>query len=230
MTAPPASEAASAIQGIPYLRALPPGERAALVRFCAFRDLVDGELLFAEGDAPPGIFLIVSGRIKLVRSSADGREQVLHEEGAGATLAEVPVFDGGGCVGSAVAVGGARVFMVPSGALFTTLERNPGSARQVIAVMASRVRKFAALVEDLSLRAVSARVAGYLLRESARTGDAAWQLPVTRAQLAAHVGTVREQVSRVLSRLSKAGIVEIHGRRIRIVDPRRLRAIADERP
>ena len=206
MSGPPASEAASAIEGIPYLRTLPPGERAALVRFCAFRALGDGELLFAEGDTPPGIFLIVSGRIKLVRSSPDGREQVLHEEGAGATLAEVPVFDGGGCVGSAVTVGGARVFMVPSGALFATL------------------------VEDLSLRAVTARVAGYLLRESARSGDAAWQLPVTRAQLAAHVGTVREQVSRVLSRLSKAGIVEIHGRQIRIVDPRRLRAIADERP
>ena len=229
MTASGSSEAAAAIDGIPYLRALPSGERAALVRFCEFRDLGDGALLFAEGDTPPGIFLIVSGRIKLVRSSPDGREQVLHEEGIGATLAEVPVFDGGGCVGSAVAVGGARVFMVPSAALFTTLERNPGSARQVIAVMASRVRKFAALVEDLSLRAVTARVAGYLLRESARAGDAAWQLSVTRAELAAHVGTVREPVSRVLSRLSKAGIIEIHGRRVRIIDTTRLRAMAGER-
>ena len=220
----------AAVGRIPYLAELPSAERCALAQASEFREVPDGSYLFVEGEHAGGIFLIVSGRIKLVRSSGDGREQVLHEEGPGCTLAEVPAFDGGGCVASAVAVGDARVLFVPRGALFDALERNPASARAVIGVMAARVRKFAGLVEELSLHAVAARIARYLLRESERAGGPEWMMAITREQLAAHVGTVREQVSRVLARMKKDGILALDGRRVRILHPHRLRAMTNEHP
>jgi CRP/FNR family transcriptional regulator len=185
-----------------------------------------GATAFIEGEPPRGIFLVLEGRIRLLRASAAGREQVLHEEGPGATLAEVPVFDGGGYVGTAVAVEDSVLLFVPRAPLLHAIERNPSSALEVIRVLAARVRRFAALVEDLSTRGVAARLAAFLLRENERSGRDEVELPATRDQLAAHLGTVREQASRALSELRRSGVIELDRRRVRVKDARRLRALA----
>lgn len=222
-------DVADALSTIPYLRELPQGERRSLAAQCSIRTLCAGERAFMEGDRPDGVFLIVAGRVRLMRSSPGGREQVLHEEGPGMTLGEVPVFDGEGYVGSAVATEDATVLFVPRAALLDSLRRNPASASEVIRILARRVRTFAALVEDLSLRDVPQRTAGYLLREAARTGSASFVLPGTRDVMAAHLGTVREQVSRALSQLKRDGVIELNARRVRILDAGRLRSLAGDR-
>ena len=106
-------DVADALSTIPYLRELPPGERRSLAAQCSIRMLCAGERAFMEGDRPDGVYLIIAGRVRLMRSSPGGREQVLHEEGPGMTLGEVPVFDGEGYVGSAVATEDATVLFVP---------------------------------------------------------------------------------------------------------------------
>ena len=218
--------AADAPARIPYLRALPAADRESLASQCAFQSLERGACVFREGDAPAGVFLILEGRIKLLRSSEDGREQVLHEEGPGVTLGEVPVFDGNGYVGSAIAVEPARVLFVPRAPLLEALRRSPASALDVIQVLASRVRKLAGVVEDLSLRGVTERVASYLCREIARAGSDTLELRITRDELATHVGTVREQASRALSQLKAAGVIDVRARHIVILDPEALRRLA----
>jgi CRP/FNR family transcriptional regulator, dissimilatory nitrate respiration regulator len=100
----------------------------------------------------------------------------------------------------------------------------------VIRVLARRVRTFAALVEDLSLRDVTQRTARCLLRESDRAGATSFVLPDTQDVLAAQIGTVREQVSRALSQFRRDGVIELRGRRLRIVDPRRLKTLAGDGP
>ncbi len=217
------SERVETIGRITYLERLSPAERTRLAEACEFRDFDEGAELFAEAAPAAGIFLVLQGRVKLVRSSAEGREQVLHEEGPGATLGEVPAFDGQGYVATAIAVGRTSVFFVPRAPLLEAIERNPASARAVIAVLAARVRKFAALAEDLSLRPVTERLAGYLVREAARTGLRELTLPLTRDQLASHIGTVREQVSRALSQLKKEGLIDVQGRRATVLELERLR-------
>ncbi len=93
-------------------------------------------------------------------------------------------------------------------------------------VLASRIRKLALVVEDLSLRDVTARTAGYLVRDMDRLKSMDFDLPPTREQLAAHIGTVREQASRALSHLKSLGLIEVDGRRVRILSPDRIRAVA----
>lgn len=218
-------DASVALRKIPYLQNLPPREHEELSRVCEFRTIGRGMVAFSEGDEPAGVFLVLRGRVKLVRSSEEGREQVLHEEGPGATLAEVPVFDGGGYVASAVAVEDTLLFFVPRDALLRTLDSAAGAAREVIHVLAGRVRKLAAVIEDLALRDVLERTAGYLLRQL-RANDDGVELPATREQLAAHLGTVREQVSRALSQLKASGAIEVDGRHARVIDRGRLEALA----
>jgi CRP/FNR family transcriptional regulator len=215
---------------IPYLRRLSDPARSALAEVCRFKALPRGRVLFTEGQPADGIFLILRGRIKIVRTSSEGREQVLHEEGAGVTLAEVPVFDGGGYVGSAVAVEDAEVLCVPEKALRAALDQSPSAALEVIRTLAARIRKLAAVVEDLSLRAVTERIATYLLREMTAASSVHVALPATRDELAAHVGTVREQASRALSELRAIGVITTEGRNVHIADVDRLRLIAGNPP
>lgn len=217
--------AGEALCRIPYLRTLPAGERERLAPHCSFKTLERGASLFTKGDAPAGVFLIVKGRIKLVRSSRSGREQILHEEGAGVTLAEVPTFDGRGYVASAIAVEDALIFFVPRRPLLAALRRSPASALEVLHILASRVRTLASLVEDLAFRGVTERIAAYLCREAERTGGEVVELRVSRDELATHVGTVREQASRALSELQAAGLIEVKARKIVIVEQSALRLL-----
>lgn len=212
---------ADALTAIPYLATLSPRDRAGLAAGCRVRTVAKGQTVFEEGARAEGLYVILTGRLKLVRISPRGREQVLHAEGPGATLGEVPLFDGGGYVASAIAVEESRVLFVPRPALLD-LCRRPEVALGVIGVLARRVRTFAGLIEDLALRDVTARVAGFVVAESRRAGAVDLALPGTREEIAARLGTVRELVSRSLARLRAAGVIEVSGRRVRVSDPRRL--------
>ena len=220
------------LQQIEYLRGLPAGDRQRLAAASRLRRVATGERLFSEGTPAEGVFLIVAGRVRVLRTGVDGREQVLHEESAGATLAEVPVFDGGGCVGTAVATEDAEVLVVPRIELLRALGGDAPGARALIAVLAARVRTLASLVADLSFKPVIDRLAGYLLREARRAEGGTVTLPATRDELASHIGTVREQASRALSQLARAGAIEVRGRSVVITNVRQLEAFGagdDER-
>jgi CRP/FNR family transcriptional regulator len=213
------------LSALPYLASIPPDELRRLERSCVWRSVARSGVIFREGEPARGLFVIGDGRVKLSRLSPAGREQVLHVESAGASLGEVPVFDGGGYVATAVALTDARVLFVDRDALFELCRRRPDVALGVIAVLARRLRRFAALIADLALRDVTERLAGFLLAEAGPAG-AAFEIG-TQDEVAARLGTVRELVSRSLARLAGAGLIARAGRRVRVLDAGGLRRLAD---
>jgi CRP/FNR family transcriptional regulator len=213
------------LAGLPYLAVVPPAELRRLAARCAWRAVRRGGVVFREGEPARGLFVIGEGRVKLSRLSPRGREQVLHVEGAGASLGEVPVFDGGGYVATAVALTDARVLFLERAALFELCRRRPDVALGIVAVLARRLRRFAALIADLALRDVTERLAGFLLEQAPPAGGA-FEIG-TRDEVAARLGTVRELVSRSLRRLADAGLIARAGRRVRVLDVDGLRGLAD---
>lgn len=169
---------------------------------------------------------MLEGRVKIYRGSARGREQVLHVEGPGATLGEVPLFDRGGYVASATAQTAARLLWVPRREVDALCRAHPAVARAIIATLARRVRAFASLAGDLALQPVRARL-GQLLLDEARHGQRtpegiAFTLSGTREEVAARIGTVREPLSRALAALDRDGLVIVRGRRVVVRDLERL--------
>jgi len=163
--------------------------------------------------------------------SPRGREQVLHAEGAGATLGEAPLFDGQGYIASAVAVEPTRLVLVPREAVLDLCRRHPAVALSMLEAMARRVRRFAGLVEDLAFRQVTERLARHLEASAAAPGvpvspGTVVDLALTQEQLAARLGTVRELVSRALAQLERAGAIKRSRSGIVIRDPGRLAAAA----
>ena len=215
------------LRRIAYFRSVPAAELARLAPRCRQRALKRGEHAFEAGDACRGLLVVAEGAVEMRQVSPRGREQVLHAEGAGATLGEAPLFDGQGYIASAVAVEPTRLVLVPREAVLDLCRRHPAVALSMLEAMAKRVRRFAGLVEDLAFRQVTERLARHLEASAAAAGvpvsaGTVVDLMLTQEQLAARLGTVRELVSRALAQLERAGAIKRSRSGIVIRDPGRL--------
>ena len=186
-----------ALRRVDYFRSVPAAELARLAGRCRQRTLKRGEHAFEEGDACRGLLVVAEGAVEMRQVSPRGREQVLHAEGAGATLGEAPLFDGHGYIASAVAVVPTRLVFVPKEAVLDLCRRHPAVALSMLEAMAKRVRRFAGLVEDLAFRQVTERLARHIEASATASGapvspGTVVDLPLTQEQLAARLGTVRE--------------------------------------
>lgn len=218
---------APALRRVPYFRSVPAGELARLARRCSQRALRKGEHAFEEGDPCHGLLVVAEGAVEMRQVSPRGREQVLHAEGADATLGEAPLFDGQGYIASAVAIAPTRLVLVPREAVLDLCRRYPAVALAMLTAMARRVRRFAGLVEDLAFRQVTERLARYVEAAAAAAGlplspGTALDLGLTQEQMAARLGTVRELVSRAFTQLERGGAIKRSRSRVVIRDPARL--------
>jgi CRP-like cAMP-binding protein len=187
-----------------------------------------GELLFNEGDPCSGLFLVASGKVRIFKMSPSGREQVLSVETPGSSFAELPVFDGGKYPASASALEDAEVLFISRRDFQNFCREHPEVALKVLAVVGSRLRRLVGIIEDLSFTTVRQRLISILLRlteESGTTTKNGVRLELTKSHqdLAAELGTVRELVSRNLSRLQAEGFLDVDGRTIVIKDLAALR-------
>ncbi len=197
---------------------LPDGDARLFAREAKMLKLSRGESLFEEGQRADGFYVVESGRVKVYKSSPDGREQILHLIDSGGTFGEAAVFYGGTYPASAQALKPSRVVYVDGGAFLELIEGNPLLAVEIMASLSARLRAFTRLIEALSLKEVSARLAKYLLDEAARANSDSVELPGTKAALAASLGTVAETLSRAFAALSRRKLVKVSGRVIHISD------------
>jgi len=207
----------------PLFASLSEAEMHALCARVSNRHFGRNELLFNEGDACAGLFLVASGKVCIFKMSAGGREQVLAVEGPGSSFAEIPVFDGGKYPASASALEETEVLFISRKEFQNFCREHPDVALKVIAVVGSRLRRLVGIIEDLSFTTVRHRLIGLILRLTQAGGTASREgvcveLTKTHQDLAAELGTVRELVSRNLSRLQAEGFLEVDGRRITVKD------------
>jgi len=212
---------------------LDPIEREMIARRAVRKDFAAGQLLFQEGDVCTGLHIVSSGRVRIFKSSASGREQVLAIEGPGSTVAELPIFDGGQYPASAVAVEATEIAFIPRDQFRAFCLERPEVALKVLAAVGARLRKLVDLIEELSFTTVRQRLAAQLVRLARTAGQKtdegiACQLPDSHQEMAHRMGTVRELVSRNLTRLAAEGIVKVDGRHILIRELEKLEEIAQE--
>jgi len=207
----------------PLFTGLSENEMAALRRRVSSKKYDRGELLFSEGDACRGLFLVGRGKIRIFKVSASGREQILSIEGPGSSFAELPVFDGGNYPASAAASEESEVLFISRKDFQEFCREHPEVGLKVIAVVGARLRRLVGIIEDLSFTTVRQRLIGLIVRlaqaSSTRTSDGVHvELTKTQQDLAAELGTVRELVSRNLGRLQAEGFLDVSGRNIIVKD------------
>lgn len=187
-----------------------------------------GEVLWRAGEPARGLVILLSGRVRIVRVGRAGRRQVIHREGPGATLGEVPLLDGGGYPATAeVEEPCCAVLLTPEG-LEAALAADPRFARMLLAGLARRVRHLVDRLQALTMLDVRSRLARHLLdRADAAAGDV-FSLGLSQAALADELGTVREVVVRNLKGLRQRGALLHDGRgRYRLGNRSVLEALAE---
>jgi CRP/FNR family transcriptional regulator len=184
-----------------------------------------GAVVFFEGEQAEGLYYLDSGWIKVIKSSMEGREQVLRFLGPGETFNEMGVFAHRPNPATAIALEETVVWVIPHQAMHLILAAHPDIAMRVIATMADRIVDLVSLIADLSLHTVEARLARLLL-EQADEGVVHRRRWTTQAELAARLGTVPDVLSRALRSLMDDEIIILERHQIQILDRRRLAAKA----
>lgn len=222
----------SALRRTEFFGELDDTELAALADRAVERQLARDEVLFLAGDEAQGLFVIVRGSVRAYREGLDGREQVIHVERAGATIAELPVFDNQPYPSTVAAEEDTTLLFIGRDDVRRMCLAHPQIALAALKLLAGRLRKCAALIEALSLHEVDRRLARWLLNEGRMRGQLTSDglevhLLLTNQQIAARIGTVREVVSRALTRLQHNDLITVNGRFIHIISDEALQAYAD---
>lgn len=190
------------------------------------RRIPHGEVIVQQGEVVTSLFLVTAGAVRLSSVTASGREVVV------GLLCQGDLFGESALLGNpsqvrAQAVGPTTLLALPSTSLRAILERNPETAEQLLRLIAARLHRTSAALEDALAADVPARVAGRL-RELARQhgvpspGGVRLRIPLTQDELARMVGASRESVNRTVGALSARGLVRSSGRRLFITDPEAL--------
>lgn len=177
------------------------------------------QVLLKENAPFAGLYIVKTGNLKLCRSSGD-KEQILEIVGPGDVVDPIPLFDGGNHSVTAKTMTAVQVYRFTPEYAQEILARYPGVLNALLNLMSLRLRKLAALANDLAFKDVSTRVCHLLLEQAASSNDNSSTLarPLTRQELASMVGTAREVAWRALKKLEHDGLIEIRGQHIVILD------------
>ena len=205
------------LQTFEFLRGLDKETLSRLAQNSTWKVYAPDAVVFWEGDTESNLYYLQYGSLKVLKSSPDGREQVLRFISAGEMFNEVGVLANRANPATAVALEESGIWLLPRQALEELILAHPQTALQIIENMADKIIGLVTLAADLSLKTVEARYAKLLLDQA--EGDVIERQRSTNlTEMASHLGTVPDVLSRVIRELTKAGLIEMDKYSIRILD------------
>jgi CRP-like cAMP-binding protein len=199
----------AALDALPLFAGLATATRRRLIDGAAECRYAAGATLFRAGTEAAGLYIVLSGRVRVIRSR-DGRQYVVHTEGPGGTLAELPFFEEGLLPATAVASEPTRCLILDRDALRATMRDDPAVAWLFLRRLSARVRELVERLDRASTQGIPVRLAAFLLTRSDRARP--FTLGMTQAELAEELGTVREVIVRALAQLRRLGVIASAGR------------------
>jgi len=201
-----------ALRGVVLYRALSPDDRARLAEVSVIRSYEKGEALFSEGDPSDSLYTVLSGRVKVVKSVASGKEVILEIFGVGDPVGTVVAYEGRPYPATAIALEKSSCLLVRRGPFFGLLERHPTLVRGFLLGMAQRIVELTRRIPEVAGGRVETRFAHLFLKlgdKMGRPGPSGTYIPMalSRQDLADLTGTTIETCIRIMSRWGKEGIV-----------------------
>lgn len=190
------------------------------------------DYVFLEGEAPAALYVVKTGKVKVLRHSTDGKDVVLRVAGPGQMLGTVAIFDGGGYPGTAQVIEDCVLLAIARNDCLTLVTRYPVFALTVIADMGNRLRSSAEQIRSLAVERVEQRIARTLLKLGASAGSdtpdgRVIEMPLTRQDVADMTGTTVETAIRVMSKLRRNDIIHTRRGKVLLVDLKALQEIAE---
>ena len=201
MIPPGILEKLAPFDGVPRAVVATLASRGELVRYPT------GRVIFKEGSAPRGWYVVIEGKVRVVRDTGS-RQHVVHTESAGGSMAEVPLFAGGAHPATAIAAEPTVCALFTLKAIRAAMAESEDVSLMLLKRLALRVRGLVNRLDDRSAQSVRARLIDFLTQRAAAGRRGTFSIGMTQQSLAEELGTVREVISRELKELKRAGIIE----------------------
>ncbi|MDD3146866.1 MAG: Crp/Fnr family transcriptional regulator [Candidatus Riflebacteria bacterium] len=207
------------------LREMQPEFLTALASIAVERRLPAGQTLFMQHQDATGFYLINSGNVRIYRIGSDGREQVIHQFGEGEIVGEVPVFEGTAYPACATANTDCEIIYFGRDRFIALGRQQPEIFLNMLGILSRRLRQFVELIDDLSLKDVSARLAKYLMRNCTDKTKKVVELTQSKGALASKLGTIPATLSRTFKKFQELGVIKVSSNKIEILDCEMLESI-----
>lgn len=200
---------------------------ATLAQQTRRRSYQRGSVVFLQGDPGDGIYVVLSGRLKITVESPEGDEMVLATLGPRESFGELSLLDGEPRSATAETLEPSELLWIGRTAFRAAYERHPQVAESLLVILGRLVRRITGQAADLALVDLEGRVARLLVRLLDAGGGALdLDLGMTQSEVASMVGGSRQSVNQILHGLARSGYLEVQGRRLRVLEPDQLRARA----
>jgi CRP/FNR family transcriptional regulator len=208
-----------------------------IVAIAQLQSFSKGEVIFQQGSESTGFFLVKKGRVKVFNVSSQGKEQILHIIEERDHFAEVPALDGKPFPASAATLETVELIFFPRLAFLNILCQHPDICINLLISLSQHLRHLTRIVEELSFKDVTQRLAEYLLNLAIDTPEKSSDnsihppvvtLDLTKSQLAARLGTIPATLSRTFHRLSSEGLITVEGTQVVLLNSDRLQDLAFE--
>ena len=213
------------LKRIPYFSGVGLADLESIEKLVFEKTAGRAETVELEGEPAANLFFVVSGAVRVFKTSAEGKEQILSIVRPEESFNDVPIFDGGLNPASARTMGPVLLYGINRNDMEAILRNHPQVALNVTKVLAKRVRQLVSLVEDLSFRHVISRVAKILFEQI--RGETSHGPRLTQQEMAAMAGTAREVVGRSLKELEQQGAIKLDHHRIIVTDKEALQKIME---
>lgn len=223
-------EIMAALADLPHFHELDEALLRRVASLASVRVLEDGQPVFREGQACDGFYVLLDGVVAVYKVAPDGREQVVHHVTAGQTFAEAALFHFGRFPASARAgAPGTRVLRLDGARFLELFAAERALAASMVGSLCAWLHALLDRIEVLTLLNAGQRLASWLLRRPARSegGHVVVELPVAKKDLAAELSITPETLSRLLARWKDRGLVAVDGKRLTLLDPVGLQAVAE---
>lgn len=218
------------IKNIGLFQGVSPGIIKLLATQSTFRKFKTGELIIGEADPIRSFYVVISGQLKLYRSSVEGKEQTLQLLGQGDPFGLCTAFATESFPASAMAIEDSAVLLIPGAVMESAARQEPALLFNIIQILSQRLKNSMELIESLALKEIPGRLASFLRHESAKNKtdkDAIVRLTISQRELAKILGATPEALSRALRKMANEGILSTAGRVITILNQEALEQLAD---
>ena len=216
------------LSSVPLFSGLGAHDLELLANLTLCKNYRKGEFIFSEGDPGDGFYIIATGQVKVFKSSAEGKEQILHIFGTGEPIGEVAIFAGIPFPANAIALVQSTLLFFPRKAFVHLLSNEPSLSMKLLAVLSMRLRQFTVQIENLSLKEVPGRIASHLLFLAVEQNNRRKvTLTISKGQLASLLGTIPETLSRIQTKMATQGLIKVSGREITLLNFKGLESLSE---
>jgi len=207
----------------PLFAGLKEEELKKIRAIASLRQVGKKKVLFSEGEEAKGFYVILSGKVKIYKVSSEGKEQILHIVSAPDAFAEAALFLEGIYPAFAETLSDTQLLFFPKRDFIQLIQKNPQLSINMIVTLSHYLKRFALLIEELSLKEVSSRMAKYLIDLSLKFSKEGKspkevELDLSKTQLASKLGTISETLSRTLAKMKTKGIIDVKKNKILILN------------